>query len=57
MKSKEQIEIAQKTIKELQDYVEIAKVQRKIKDVERINTLEKMLEEAKSNIKGASNDI
>lgn len=57
MKSKEQIEIAQKTIKELQDYVELAKVQRKIKDIERINTLEKMLEEAKSNIKGASNDI
>ena len=33
MKSKEQIEIAQKIIANLQDYVELAKVEKKLKPV------------------------
>ena len=51
MKNKEQIEIAQQIIANAQDYVELAKVQRKLK-VENVNQqLENVTNFIKANVK------
>ena len=39
LKTKEQIETAQKTIALLQDYVELAKVQKKLKDAQSVKVV------------------
>lgn len=43
LKTKEQIETAQKTIALLQDYVELAKVQKKLKDAQSIEVVGKQI--------------
>lgn len=51
MKNKEQIELAQQVIANLQDYVELAKVQRKLK-VENVDVqLESVTEFVKTNVR------
>ena len=44
MKTREQIELAQEAIKELQDYVELAKVAKKLKDKENIVVISRLVE-------------
>ena len=51
MKNKEQIELAQKIIANAQDYIELAKVQRKLK-VENIDTqIDNVTDFIKNNVK------
>lgn len=45
MKSKEQLELATNLIKKLQDYVELAKVEKKLKDTKTITNFSKQLED------------
>ena len=45
MKSKEQLELATTLIKKLQDYVELAKVEKKLKDTKTITNFSKQLED------------
>ena len=44
MKTREQIELAQEAIKELQDYVELAKVAKKLKGKENIVVISRLVE-------------
>lgn len=45
MKSKEQIELAQETIKNLQDYVELAKTYKRLKKSESKEVVENQIEQ------------
>lgn len=55
MKSKEQVELAQETIKNLQDYVELAKTYKRLKKSESKeiveNQIEQLINESKNLIK------
>ena len=44
-KSKDQIETAQSTIENLQDYIELAKVQKKLKDTKRAEKVGNVIED------------
>lgn len=50
-KSKEQIELAQKTAMDLQDYIELAKTQKKLKDKNRAKNVEEIIDETTQTIK------
>lgn len=52
MKSKEQIEIAQQIIANTQDYVELAKVQRKLKVENVEQQIDNVSDFIKTNVKG-----
>ena len=52
MKSKEQIELAQKIIANTQDYIELAKVQRKLKVENVEHQLNNVSDFIKNNVKG-----
>lgn len=57
MKSKEQIEAAQSLITNTQDFVELAKVEKKLKVAENKNSVSKLVERAEATIKSKIEEI
>lgn len=57
MKTKEQIELAEQTIELLKDYIELAKVEKKLKDKDIIEQTSKVIEKAVGNLKANVNEL
>lgn len=57
MKNQEQIKLAQETIRELQDYVELARCEKKLKLNDNVETIGKQISKVVSMVKNNVEDI